>query len=162
LIEALDRYRSVRYGGRIWSVGWVIGVAAFAFSALGAIWLGNYAGAVFLGAFTGLLAVAQRVDNWWAKRAFRSTPHLDEELTLEFSGDGYHAWSVLQDTRLQWSIFTKVIHFEDGVLIFQGPTIFHWIPFSAIAEGSQMEDLALLLRSRITDHEERRWRHSSQ
>lgn len=84
LIEALDRYRSVRYGGRIWSVGWAIGVAAFAFSALGAIWLGNYAGAVFLGAFTGLLAVAQRVDNWWAKRAFRSTPHL-EELTLEFS-----------------------------------------------------------------------------
>jgi len=86
------------------------------------------------------------------RRSFKKSPYLDDDVVIEFTDAGFHAHSSKQDTKLQWSAFTKVAHFSDGFLLFQGPKFFNWIPFSSLESPSQAVELATLLRSKITEH----------
>ena len=90
------------------------------------------------------------------RRAFVSSPHFHEELTFQLTDAGFHTQSQIQETRLQWSVFQKVVYFDDGYLLFQGPTVFNWLPCSAFFEGTNFTELESLLRSKIPQHIDRR------
>lgn len=79
------------------------------------------------------------------------SPFNGEELTIKFDEEGFHASSSKQDVKLRWGVFTRVAHFSDGFLLFQGPALFNWIPFSAV-EHSEIPDLEALLREHIKEH----------
>ena len=82
----------------------------------------------------------------------RKSPYENDELTIQISEDGYHATSSKQDVKLQWNAFTRVAHFSDGFLLFQGPKMFNWIPFCSLAP-SEIAEVERLLKKHIQEHE---------
>ena len=156
LIEALARHRAQKEGRWAWLVLRAIAILGFAGFAVLVIGQGHYLFGVFLALFTLLLLVGQRFENWRSRRALASSLHLDEELTVSLSDAGYHVWSTLQDTRMQWAMFTKAVYFDDGFLLLQGPGLCYWIPFSALVPGADPEEIESLLRSKLAQHEDRR------
>jgi len=152
LVEALQRYRR-QHRGRY--VGLTIKLIALALLAPLSIWM-FWQRQILIGIFFVALSVfmffAHHVDYWLARRAFRGSPYRDEDVTIELTDAGFHARSPKQDTKLQWSAFTRVAHFRDGFLLFQGPKSCNWIPHSSLGSPSQAAELATLLASKITEH----------
>ena len=125
LIAAFQRYRR-QHRGRY--IGLAIKLLALALLAPIAVWM-FWQGYIVIGIFVAALSVfmffAHHVDYWLARRSFTKSPYRDEDVLIEFTDAGFHACSPKQDTRLQWSAFTKVVHFGDGFLLFQGPKLFN-------------------------------------
>jgi hypothetical protein len=129
------------------SVGGIVFGAAAAFL----FWVGQPMEAL-MALLVCLLAVfAGTLNQWLVRRSMAKSPFNGDQLTINFDADGFHAFSKKQDVRLRWEVFTRVAHFRDGFLLFQGPKLFNWIPFSAI-EGSAISDLDRLLREHIKEH----------
>jgi len=152
LIEAFKRYRR-QHRGRY--VGFAIKLIALVLLSPMAIWMfwqGHVVVGVFFAVFSMFMFFAHHVDYWLARRSFRKSPYRDEDITIELTEAGFHARSPKQDTKLQWSAFTKVAHFKDGVLLFQGPRFFNWIPFSSLSGAAEAAELETLLRSKIQEH----------
>src|SRR5688572_9933697 len=132
LTEAMKRYRRVhrsRYvilAIKLMAVTLLVPLAGWMF------WKDQLLVGVFLAALSGFMFVAHRVDYWLACRTFRKSPYRDDELTIEFTDAGFHAYSSKQDMALQWSVFTRMVEFRDGFLLFQGPTFYNWIPLSSL------------------------------
>jgi hypothetical protein len=97
-------------------------------------------------------ALANRLDRWFLGRALKKSPYANEDVTMIFSDAGLHTTSPKQDMKLHWDAFTRAAHFRDGVLLFQGPGVFNWIPSSAIAP-SGIDSFHALLRAHIKDHQ---------
>ncbi|MBX3734944.1 MAG: YcxB family protein [Verrucomicrobiae bacterium] len=152
LIAAFQRYRR-QHRGRY--VGLAIKLLALALLAPLAFWMFWQEHLVIGGLFAALsvfMFFAHHVDYWLARRSFTKSPYRDEDVLIEFTDAGFHARSPKQDTKLQWSAFTKVAHFRDGFLLFQGPKFFNWIPFSSLGSPSQAAELSAFLRSKISEH----------
>jgi hypothetical protein len=92
------------------------------------------------------ILLSDRLDRWLARRAVAKSPYLDDDLTIRFGEDGFHATSPKQDVKLRWEVFTRVVHFPDGFLLFQGPKLFNWIPFAALDPAGVKELEGLLLK----------------
>lgn len=152
LVVALQRYRR-QHRGRY--VGLAIKLLALTLLAPLAIWM-FWQGHVVIGSLFAALSMfmffAHHVDYWLARRSFWKSPFRNEDVTIEFTGEGFHARSPKQDTKLQWSAFTRVAHFRDGFLLFQGPKFFNWIPMSSLGSPSQAAELETLLRAKVQDH----------
>jgi hypothetical protein len=73
-------------------------------------------------------------------------------VTVEFTESGFHALSPKQDVKFQWCVFTKVVHFQDGFLLFRGPRVAHWIPVSSIPDPTQVQELERLLAATVAEH----------
>ncbi|RYD54486.1 MAG: YcxB family protein [Verrucomicrobiaceae bacterium] len=101
--------------------------------------------------FLILIFFSGALEKWRLKRAIAKSPFNDDELRVEFSESGFHAFSAKQDVKLAWNVFSRVAHFRDGFLLFQGPKLFNWIPFSALEPGG-LEELETLLRTNIANH----------
>src|SRR5205085_2179243 len=100
-----------------------------------------------------LMFFSHYIDYWLARRAFPTSPYGNENYTIEISEDGFHAKSPKSETKLAWSIFTKASHFKDGILLFQGPRFFNWLPFSALVDSKQKHELEKLLQKQIKIHQ---------
>ena len=97
---------------------------------------------------------AHHVDFWIARRSLRKSPYCDEVITVEMTEADMHSRSARHEARLQWSAFTKAVHFPDGFLLFQGPKACNWIPLASLADPSQAVELEAILRSRIAEYQE--------
>jgi hypothetical protein len=107
--------------------------------------------ALFLGAFVLLLAFAARLDNWLVHRRFRKSPYYDDDMVVRLSDDGVFLRGRAAETRLEWSIITKARRFADGLLLFQGPHLFNWLPDAASDPASCLEAEALV-KDRVRDY----------
>ncbi len=114
-------------------------------------WTGEPMPALVALAFSILILSSGLLERWRLKWAIAKSPFKDDDLRITFSADGFHASSPKQDVKLTWPIFTRVAHFKDGFLLFQGPKLFNWIPFSAL-EPSGLEELENLLHTHIKKH----------
>ncbi len=152
LVESLKRYR-LQHRGRLAVFGVKL-VALLVFGPIAVLLaLTGHAGAgAGLAAFSLFVFFAHHLDFWWAKHSFLKSPYLNDVLVIEFSEVGFHARSPKQDVKLQWSVFTKVVHFKDGFLLFQGPKVVNWIPFSAFENSEQVSELDQLIRQKIQEH----------
>lgn len=113
---------------------------------------GDWLLSLLLLGFCAFVFCTRWIGEWWTRWSFRKSPYCDEDLTIELTEAGFHAWSAKQDARLQWSAFTKVAQFGHGFLLFQGPRLFNWIPVTALGDPSQVHDLEALLRSKISEY----------
>jgi hypothetical protein len=151
-IEMLKRYRRQHGGRRFGLVIKVLGIVVLTPIATALFWQGRFLLGLFISAWIVLLLFAHLLDYWLTRKAFLKSPFRDELLTIEFTESGFHATSPIQDTKLQWCVFTEVVHFQDGFLLFQGPRIFNWIPFSTISDVQQIRELEKLLRAKVEKH----------
>jgi hypothetical protein len=152
IIEASIRYRG-QHRGRYVALGIkLLALVLLAPLALWMFWQEHVLIGVFFVALSVFMFFAHHVDYWLARRSFRKSPYRDEDVIIEFTDAGFHARSPKQDTKLHWSAFTRVAHFSDGFLLFQGPKFFNWIPLSSLGSPAQATDLAALLRSNIAEH----------
>jgi hypothetical protein len=129
------------------------GVLAFILLALGAFvaiaakwWL-----LVPFAAFAGALFLGWPLDAWFLRRRFRKSPYYNDEITLTISDEGIHGTGRSSETRLNWSLITKARRFADGLLLFQGPQVFHWLPNAAAVAPADVADLERLVRARVQD-----------
>jgi hypothetical protein len=152
LVEAFQRYRRQHRGRYVGLAIKLLALALLAPIAIWMLWQGNVVIGVFFAALSVFMFFAHHVDYWLARRSFRKSPYRDEDVVIEFSDAGFHARSPKQDTKLQWSAFTRVAYFKDGFLLFQGPKLFNWIPLSSLDGPSQATELGALLRSKILEH----------
>lgn len=79
------------------------------------------------------------------------SPFRNDQLTIQLDEEGFHAFSSKQDVKLSWEVFTRVAHFRDGFLLFQGPKMFNWIPFSSL-DHCDIAELDALLRRKVQEH----------
>lgn len=155
LTEATMRYRR-QHGSRRLIIA-VKTSAAFLLIAL-TVWLfvnKSYGVAAFFVPLIFLLAFGHHLDLWWVRRRFQKSPYAneDEDLRVEISDEGFQAKSPKQDTKLTWAVFTKVVHFQDGFLLFQGPHFFNWIPVRLLKDAGQVELLGQLSKARVSKHQ---------
>lgn len=152
LIEAFQRYRRQHRGRYVGLAIKLLALAGLAPIAIWMFWQGHIVIGILFAALSVFMFFAHHIDFWLARRSFRKSPYRDEDVTIELTEAGFHARSPKQDTKLQWSAFTKVAHFKDGFLLFQGPSFFFWIPLSSLAGASEAGELQAILRSKISEH----------
>ncbi|MBI4746934.1 MAG: YcxB family protein [Acidobacteria bacterium] len=102
---------------------------------------------LFLASFQRL--IEEKIIRW----RFVSSPYRNDRLTIEFSEDGFHGWSEIQNSTLHWGVFSKVVQFKDGFLLFQGPNLCNWIPITSLANPNQVSELLDLLKRKIPKFE---------
>ncbi len=129
----------------------LVGGIAFGAAAVFLVWVGQPMEALMALLLCLLAIFAGTLNQWFVRRSMAKSPFNGDELTINFDADGFHAFSKKQDVKLRWEVFTRVAHFRDGFLLFQGPKLFNWIPFSAI-EDSAIPNLDSLLREHIQEH----------
>ena len=99
-----------------------------------------------------LLLFGHHIDFWMARRSLRRSAFRDETVAIKFTDDGFHANSPKQDTTLRWSSFTRAVQFRDGLLLFHGPTSFHWIPASSLGGPAGIGSLEEFLKAKIAEY----------
>jgi hypothetical protein len=80
---------------------------------------------------------------------------------MRLSDDGVSSSSKRSEGRLDWSGFSKARRFADGLLLFQGPHVFHWFPDSACTHPAQ-SDVGDLVRRHVSDYRDVGRRASSE
>lgn len=149
VVESLKRFRS-RHSARAlrWalkSVGF-IGLAALA--AVG-VFARSRAMTGLFAFFILLLAAAPLFDIWWLKRRFRKSPFYNSDVVVRFSDTGYVGEEQNSRTELAWPVFTEGYRLSDGILLFTGPTQFHWFPDRALVHG-ELSELSSAMKTKIS------------
>lgn len=90
------------------------------------------------------------------KQAAAVSPFADAEFQVTLTADAFHLKTELLENRVHWRLFSKLISFDDGVLVAQNLQTFHWIPFSAVVSDVPSSQLVALLADCISVHDDRR------
>lgn len=117
---------------------------------------GNFLAAIMWVVFAAFLLLSGRIDQWWLKHKLRRSPFINEIVKLELSDAGLHAISLSQDSKLAWRVFTKMIQFDDGILLLQGPGMCNWIPYERLELEHDAQRLIQLVHANIGCREDRR------
>lgn len=150
LVETLTRYRSQHLGRRIWR--WVRYFAAFIFLVVAfvGLFIPQYGASAFMLALAVFMFFPHKIDDFLARRNFRKSPHCSTHQTLRFSDEGLRSSSEVHESTLKWSAFSRAVIFNDGVLIFQGPKMVHWIPDTSLERFDDAATLRNLVKSKLT------------
>ena len=126
--------------------------------ALGLIALGALAAYADLAALVGfaafmlcLLLLGPRIDYFILRRRWRRVPQFNEELKIEVSEERIASSSVRSSATAAWAAYVRAIEFSDGVLLYDAPWNYFWLPDSGIETGTP-QDVRAILRSNISDY----------
>ncbi len=152
LIEALSRYRSQHTLRKVF--GWIRGLIGLAFLVLALLDLLSppYKLFAILLPLAILLFVPHKIDNFLMRRRLRASPHNGELLTITISSSGLKAVSELQDVHFSWKALTAAVDFPDGILIFHGKQMFHWIPYNSLRDSDDQRILLPFVRAKIAEN----------
>ncbi len=104
------------------------------------------------GALLGAMLLGPSIDNWLAKRRLRKSPFCDNDMIFKISEDELLVTGTNGDSRLKWTAYSKARRFSDGLLLYQGPQFFNWLPDSAATDPSSVETTKDLARSQVKDY----------
>jgi len=85
------------------------------------------------------------------RRRIRKIPTLNDDWVMRLSDDGMSSSGKRGEGRLDWSGFSRARRFADGLLLFQGPHLFHWFPDSACTHPA-LSDVGDLVRRHVSDY----------
>jgi hypothetical protein len=86
------------------------------------------------------------------RHRIRKIPTLNDDFVMRLSDDGMSSSSRRGEGRLDWSGFSRARRFADGLLLFQGPHLFHWFPDSARTPPALPSDVGDLVRRHVSDY----------
>lgn len=151
LNQAYRRYRN-QYGTRYLTVTlrFITSIVSVALAAYGIAhrmwWLPILIAALFFIALGCHLFMY-----WFRRRTFRKSPHKNEDLVIMVTADGLHSIGTKSDIKLIWAAFNKARRFSDGILLFQDPVAFSWLPEAALVNGTAAE-VASLAETNVRDY----------
>lgn len=142
------RAKRGRWGTRLL---WILALTVFAVLGV-ALNTSVWAAAVAVVAGAAYLMAMKRLQGCHIRRRFRKSPFCGEDLAFEFGEHEVRVTSPQQDVKLQWSVFTKAVRFEDGFLLMQGPSVFNWIPAAAFVDPSHIDAMDAHLKANIAKY----------
>ena len=160
VIGILQRHRSLHRLSKLFDVLKYLVALGLVIMGTFAIFGGSVSGIVLCGVGAFLL-FSSPINKWQIRQNLRTSPYTNETVRLEFSDAGMHALSQSQDSKLKWNVFTRMVQFDEGVLLMQGPNQCNWIPNESILGEHGRERLDNLLSVKIANCEDRRTRRSS-
>ena len=110
-----------------------------------------YAVAAMLRVLIVLVSFGHYDDEGPMRRRFRRFWQYNQQIIIELREDEVRSTTDKVKTQVLWTIFTKARRFDDGFLLFQGPSNQYWVPINAIVTGSE-EDAHQLIGAYITDY----------
>ncbi|MGJ7546501.1 hypothetical protein [Variovorax sp. LT1R16] len=151
-----------RYTRQIWwilplfKIRWLLGlscVPALIILANKAMGLAVVLGCLFM---VGVLLAGwpPSLSIWILRRRFQKSPFYNDEITFSLSESGAHVLGRGSELRIGWAVFTKARRFADGLMLFQGPNVFNWLPDTAAATVEDIAAAQKLARSQIQDYRE--------
>jgi hypothetical protein len=87
-----------------------------------------------------------------SRRRIRKIPTLNDDWVMRLSDDGMSSSSKRSEGRLDWSGFSRARRVADGLLLFQGPNVFHWFPDGACTQPALPSDVDDLVRRHVSDY----------
>jgi hypothetical protein len=104
------------------------------------------------GAILGLMFLGWPIDSWILRRRFRKSPFHDDEIAFTLSEDGSYVVGRNSEVRIGWPTFTKARRYKDGLLLFQGPGVFNWLPDAAAVDAGTVGGATDLVRHHVNDY----------
>ncbi|GMV90306.1 MAG: hypothetical protein KJ060_21270 [Candidatus Hydrogenedentes bacterium] len=98
-----------------------------------------------------LLVFAPQLDQLLMRRRLRKSPGLNDRYRIEISDSGLRATGPKSESTVAWAAFTAARRVQDGILLYQGPNVFNWLPSDALVEGT-LEDAEVIIRRNISDY----------
>ena len=151
LIDGLKKYRRQHAIRKTWFVSKIILSILFVTLAIISAYHGDYKLIFFFAAVIIIMVYGHEIDYLLIKYRSRKSPHVNQDVEITLSENGFHAVSSKYETKAKWSIFTKAVAFRDGFLLFQGPRLFNWLPLNRISEGT-VEELIDLIKNNINQY----------
>ena len=121
---------------------------------------GKPAGGFVLLAPLPLLAFAHQLERPAIRRRFKKSPFFNAPVRIRLSEELVEVNDGKVEARIQWTLFTRLVLFDDGLLAFQGEGIFNWIPVSAFTTPADYEVALALFRQKIPRQRDLRSRGS--
>ena len=161
LVETLNRYRSQHRGRRTWR--WARFVLASVFLLVGGGMLASQststasdlATAGFMIALAVFMFLPHKIDDFFARRSFLKSPHCNIQQTMRFTDECLYSNSEVEDSTVKWTAFSRAVIFNDGVLIFQGPKLLHWIPDSSLQFSGDSAKFRNLVKSKLMTNQQK-------
>jgi len=154
LITSVLRYRQQLWWKRPFvGLKWLLATVFGALLAV-VVWKGYGGLGGIVGGILGLLFLGWPIDKWVMRKRFRKSPFHNDEIDISFSDNGAHVMGRSSETKIAWTAFTKARRFNDGLMLFQGPAIFNWLPDAAAIDKTAIADVQALARSHIKDYRE--------
>jgi hypothetical protein len=100
--------------------------------------------------FASGMLIGWPIHKWILRKRFRKSPYYNDEIVLTLSDDGIHAVGKQSEIRFGWPIVAKVRRFSDGLMVFQGPHIYHWLPNHA-TDAAGVAHAERLLKLHVKD-----------
>jgi hypothetical protein len=151
LLTSLARYRK-----QLGWYGWfrslkVVAGLLIAILAAGAFYADALTIGAVLVAFMVLLFAAPTIDAWIIRRRFRKSPFYDDDIVSRLTDQGLEVSGRDSEVRIGWPIYTKCRRFADGLLLFQGPHLFNWLPNDATDRAS-IPEAERLAKEHVSDY----------
>ncbi len=121
------------------------------FTGIVALWKGDVIGVFFL-IFGCVGLLIPRLQIAFAVKNVRKSPFYNNVIKIVFSDIGLIGKQETADVVLKWPVFTNAIEFTDGILLFQGPNIFNWIPKTALENQDDYGRLLAFVKSKIAKY----------
>lgn len=156
LLQAMSRYRkTLWWRGQYSALRWVLAAALAVLLAV-ALWARAYTAGIvlcaFLGALIGMTVFGDPISAWIARRRLRKSPFHNNDLVFRISDSELHVTGTNEETHLKWSAYSKARRFSDGLLLFQGPHFFNWLPDSAAVNAASIDQAKNLALSHVADY----------
>lgn len=143
-LENLARQRSLskwRWLSIVTKLAVGVGLALLIYRAI----YDGFSPAIFLfGGLLALLLFSQKIDRWNSTRNLKRSPYYNEQLALRLFEDRIEITGAIADVSERWNAITRAVHFPDGLLLYQGPGIAKWLPFSTLTSGSEQSAVNLV------------------
>jgi hypothetical protein len=102
---------------------------------------------------TLLLIFSRSFDRYVLARRRKSSPFWNKTVRVEMDDDGFRESSDLISSEVRWDAFTRCVALPDGFLLYHGPTIWRWLPFSAFVDNPSPELVREFLKSKVRKYE---------
>ena len=148
-VEGFKRFRASKKLRYVFTFVKTIGLLIFSFAIWALFSKQAYGLASSAIVFSLIIVFGHKIDQYILKRNVRKSPHVNEELVVSFSEEGFHAKSETTDMKLKWNAFTNLVRVEDGFLLFQGPKFYNWLPDKSLSDPSKLEAIRELLEKNV-------------
>jgi hypothetical protein len=85
-------------------------------------------------------------------RNLQQSPLYNERIRLIVSDEGLFTESSKVKSLQYWSAFTELVEFPDGLLLFQGPGSFNWLPISAFENPADYDEARRIISRHVSNH----------